>query len=103
MCYCDFDSPSAYREVLRVARKPHTCHQCYRPIQPGDLYQVASGVWDGRGDSFNMCDTCKTVANLAEGLHDGPFCFLLDGGLEEALSECFPELFTTNEEEDAAA
>lgn len=103
MCFCDFDSPSVYREHVRVARKDHRCDECRKPIAKGDLYTNIFGVWDGNADTWRHCDTCSTVAKLASALHDdGPFCFVL-GELHVALRECFPDLFPREYEEAEAA
>lgn len=58
---CDFEAPAAYVETMRRARKVHRCCECARSIQPGDRYQVASGVWDGRGASFKTCARCLRI------------------------------------------
>ncbi len=86
MCECDFDGPTVMSEVVRRAAKDHRCYECRGTIPKGDLYRVTSGVWDGRGDSFKMCDTCATIENLANGVHPG-FCFSF-GSMLEALEEC---------------
>ena len=43
---CD-SYPSAYQERLVTARLPHTCFSCGFAIMRGELYQHASGIWDG--------------------------------------------------------
>jgi hypothetical protein len=87
MCECDYgDGPSVQTTKVRKAAKEHRCYECAKPIAKGDLYQVTSGVWDGRGDSFKWCDTCATIANLAEGMHPG-FCYEF-GNMLEAVEEC---------------
>lgn len=86
MCECDFDGPSVQTETVRKAAKDHRCYECGETIRKGDLYQVTSGVWDGRGDSFKWCDTCTTIANLAASVHPG-FCYPF-GSMLEALEEC---------------
>lgn len=86
MCECDFDGPSVQTTTVRKAAKDHACCECDVPIAKGDLYQVVSGVWDGRGDSFKTCGTCATIANLAASVHPG-FCYAF-GTMLEALEEC---------------
>lgn len=87
MCSCDdFDGPSCSTSTLRVAKKNHTCYECGKPIQKGDIYKYTSGVWDGRPSSFKWCDTCTTIHNLTQGLTMGDFCFIF-GGLIECVEE----------------
>lgn len=86
MCECDYDRPTAMTVIVRKARKDHNCWECDKGILKGDLYEYTSGVWDQRGDSFKVCGTCATIANLAAGLHPG-FCYEF-GRLHEAVEEC---------------
>jgi hypothetical protein len=86
MCECDFDPPEVQATAVRKAAKDHQCYECCEPIRKGDLYQVESGVSDGRGYSFKWCDTCATIANLASGIHPG-FCYEF-GNMLEAVEEC---------------
>lgn len=57
MC-CDMNGPDAYRSIRRRARKEHWCVECGDSIPIGAVYVYASGVWDGRGNSFHYCLTC---------------------------------------------
>lgn len=57
----DGDGPSCSSSVTRTARKEHTCTECRAPIPKGTKYQYASGVWDGRPDSFKTCLLCVEI------------------------------------------
>lgn len=52
------DAPDAFCAVLRKARKQHHCCECMSPIMPGEIYEYASGVWVGTGQSFKTCTPC---------------------------------------------
>ena len=58
---CDCESPQAFRQYMRVARKQHKCCECCKPIERGQQYEYTSGVWDGRGDSFKTCLSCVRI------------------------------------------
>ena len=57
MCDCD-NSPRAYWERPRTARKPHRCCECWRVIEPGETYRYISGIWDHGPDHFKQCHEC---------------------------------------------
>lgn len=61
MCCCDGDPPKAFRCVERRARKAHRCCECGRTIGAGEVYEHASGVWDGGPDAFKTCGRCARV------------------------------------------
>jgi len=80
MCEC----PLMYSEVIRRARKPHKCCECGTAIAEGEQYQVASGKWDGRFDTFCTCLACVAIRSKAiEGLDSHDCCDL----------PCFTQLF----------
>jgi hypothetical protein len=54
-------APSAFRSVVRKARKLHTCCECHEAINIGDHYQYSSGVWDGGPDSYKQCLGCGEI------------------------------------------
>jgi hypothetical protein len=84
MCECDENPPSCSASTRRTARKEHRCHECGHAIQPGERYQIESGIWDGAPASFKWCADCATVAAVCESLGDFCFCF---GQLREAAGE----------------
>lgn len=51
--------PSCSTVVHRVARKQHKCYECGGIIAPLDVYEYTSGVWEGRPDSFKVCQHCE--------------------------------------------
>lgn len=91
MCECDIDGgPQAYKEVIRRARKPHTCHECGNVINKGDKYQVCSGIWDDTPASYNWCHDCTTKCDLFCSIEPG-FCFTF-GSLLRCINECLMEM-----------
>lgn len=50
--------PSAFRDEIRKARIGHECCECSHAIVPGERYEYASGIWDGRPDDFKTCLGC---------------------------------------------
>lgn len=59
--------PSCSNAISRTARRQHTCCECRATIQPGDVYEYASGVWDGTPGSFKTCMLCIDARNFYEG------------------------------------
>lgn len=57
----DYDPPEVYSQVLRRARREHTCCECGETITPGDLYEVAKGKWDGDWNEYKTCARCVNV------------------------------------------
>jgi hypothetical protein len=57
----DGDGPSCAYSATRTARKAHVCGECREPIVRGQKYEYASGVWDGRPDSFKTCLLCVEI------------------------------------------
>jgi hypothetical protein len=55
------DGPSAFQCVVRRARKPHKCVECREAIPIGARYEHASGIWDGRADSYKTCLSCIEI------------------------------------------
>jgi hypothetical protein len=82
-CSCnDYDAPSCVREVIRRARRPHTCCECGDTIEPGQRYEYVSGVWDGHPDWHHTCLVCVAIRE-----HYCPHGWLI-GGLAEQIEEC---------------
>jgi len=54
-------APSAFRSVIRKARKPHTCCECHEVINIDDHYQYSSGVWDGEPGDYKQCLGCGEI------------------------------------------
>jgi hypothetical protein len=71
MCDCG-DGPETYRETRPRARKPHKCCECGRTIQPGEIYRLLWGVWEGRPETYKTCSACQDLDAWA---HDQSDCF----------------------------
>lgn len=59
--------PACTTTLHRTARKCHTCTECRTTIQPGDVYEFVSGVWDGQASTFKTCTLCQNARNFYEG------------------------------------
>lgn len=81
------DIPSAFSTVTRKARKQHKCCECKKEIQPGELYQYSSGIWDGRPDSYKQCLNCwdifRAAADDAGYCDEGPSFGMLKDWFDE--------------------
>lgn len=55
------EAPSCFSVTLRRAMKEHRCCECPAPIVPGEMYELASGVWDHQGRAFKTCLPCAEV------------------------------------------
>jgi hypothetical protein len=92
--------PACSNTVHRTARRQHTCIECRTTIQPGDVYEYASGVWEGRPESFKTCQPCVDARNFYEGDCDsvsfrdneeGAFCFgQVEQDLIDFAGDCQP-------------
>lgn len=80
------DFPSCSSESRPTARKPHQCCECRGTIQPGEIYWIFSGVWEGQGQSYKFCSDCEALRNeVDEGqLQEDLTCF---GSLGESITE----------------
>lgn len=64
---CDYgESPTAWSETWRTARKTHRCCACGETVRPGDRYHYLSGVWDGSPGSYKHCARCWTMFKMIE-------------------------------------
>lgn len=57
------EEASCFREVVRTARRTHTCFECREEIKPGQRYEYASGVWGQRPSSYKTCLSCVEIRN----------------------------------------
>jgi len=74
----DCDPPDCFSEKMVTARKEHKCCECGEAIKPGEKYEKATGVWDGKWDTFKTCFLCVRVRNA--------YCCTWEyGGLRETL------------------
>jgi hypothetical protein len=67
MCVIEIDTDgyraSFYHDDIVTARKQRKCHECYRPIIPGQKYERTTGKWDGQFDRVNTCLPCREIRN----------------------------------------
>ena len=85
MCMIDYGEPATACVVKdRKARKPHVCDECGRKIKPGEVYENASGIWDGDAYTFKTCQQCGSIARAWLSEHCGGWCY---GGLLLDLQE----------------
>ncbi|MCJ7796358.1 MAG: hypothetical protein MUQ56_06270 [Thermoleophilia bacterium] len=85
-CCCsvdvDNDAPAFSRITDRRARKPHVCCECHEEIAVGDIYEDASGLWDG---DFSRYKTCAICVLIREDLCP---CGYYYGDLRETIMKC---------------
>ena len=55
------EQPSAYKHAKPKAKKVHKCCECRGEIQPGEVYHLHSGIWDGRPSAFKVCNDCEEL------------------------------------------
>jgi hypothetical protein len=94
VCY-DSDAPSCFSSVKRKARKAHNCFECGRKIQPGDVYEYASGIWDRKPDDFKTCEACAILRDHVreeEGCNESPPFGMLLGAARESVLADHPHL-----------
>lgn len=82
---CGFgESPSAWSEGWRRARKEHSCCACHEAIRPGDRYHFLSGIWDGHPNAYKHCARCwhlyYLIADQVDNDGDGGIVLTLDCG-----------------------
>lgn len=61
---CDENTPDAYCEQRRTARKEHICCACKETIRTRDQYVYISGIWEGAPNSFKQCLRCNQLMCL---------------------------------------
>ena len=87
-CACDWDGgPDLYHEDEVRARKEHTCCECGGTILPGQIYQRASGLWEGEFSHYKTCERC---ADLRESLAE--VACPAFGGLRDAYHDYLREM-----------
>jgi hypothetical protein len=59
----DDNGPSCSQQVVRRARKPHTCCECRESIPIGAAYEHYSGIWDGSPSAYKTCLSCVEIRN----------------------------------------
>jgi hypothetical protein len=82
-------------EKIRTARKPHTCSECDRPIQPKEQYvhtSIKMRDWDGV--EANKCCTHCNNARLWLNYHCGGWIY---GNVKTDLEEHYHEGYREDE------
>ena len=73
MLSCDCDTVwEFFNEEERTARIEHTCGECYKTINPGEVYKYISGKFEGEFTTHKACEEC---ADLAESMQSMGFCW----------------------------
>lgn len=71
------DGPTCFTSARPRARKRHRCCECCGVIEPGEVYEQDSGIWDGEPERFRTCLPCAELRRRysdslkADGDHDG--------------------------------
>lgn len=55
------DLPTVWRASRPKARKLHRCIECTGSIEPGEVYEKFTGLWDGSWDTYRTCAECNTL------------------------------------------
>lgn len=80
---CSIDD-AEYPDVIsgghRRARKLHTCGECRRSIEPGEIYHYSQGLTDGYWWSGKWCAHCEGAGQWLNRVCNG---WLLDNLLDE--------------------
>ncbi|QWY81955.1 hypothetical protein SEA_SICARIUS2_50 [Arthrobacter phage Sicarius2] len=71
------------------ARKQHKCGECFRVIEPGELYARHAGVWEGDFWTMKSCPQCDTLRDVLLYV-DSDFWEGCYGGICEWLHEMVP-------------
>lgn len=82
-CYCDYESPSVFREGTCKARKHHKCGECGSTIQPGETYEHVWGIWGGCPETYKTCPRCLELRKYVTA-HVPCFCLEYGNMLEGA-------------------
>lgn len=83
-CYCDYGEPSDVYCVKTVkAIKPHKCYECHKEIQPGEVYEHVSSLYDGCWTVSKTCPRCLDARNYITA-HAPCFCWMHGSLLDDA-------------------
>lgn len=85
MCTIDLEPCSVWREVVRKARKEHTCDGCGHVVPAGEQYTAHAHIFDGNASSETMCAVCWVVRESFSEAH-GLRCQPSD--IRNMLAEC---------------
>lgn len=56
-----YDGPNLYWVKMRIARKPNTCIECERTIEPGEKYEHDQSRYEDWWSSHVTCLDCKSI------------------------------------------
>lgn len=71
MCYGELQSA-----MMQKARKLHQCDHCHRPIQPGDLYERSTGLYEGDWYRNAYHTNCAAEMNALWKEHGNDMCYI---------------------------
>ena len=57
----DGDGPSVFDQSTPRAAKEHSCSECGKPIERGQRYELAKGLWDGSWSTYRTCLLCAEI------------------------------------------
>ena len=75
MCVYDCERYEVFTAKRRTAAKEHRCYECYRTIYPGERYERADGLYDGRWDSMATCPHCIEGRRFLDVLCSGAWSY----------------------------
>jgi len=68
------------------ARKAHRCQECKEWIQPGEIYERVSTIFDGEFDEHKTCLGCVSIRE--EFFKDGYYYEQVIADFEEHIRDC---------------
>lgn len=80
---CDVEGIPPDSEPLerwQKARKAHKCCACDEIIEPGHIYHVTSGRWEGEFDTYKHCARCYKTWTILVQESQEPVPFMLNCG-----------------------
>ena len=87
ICSSDYEAPEFYNSKIVKAGEHIICCECDGDINPGDLYEHVTGMWDGRWSTFKTCLIC---VRIREDIYD-PKCGFMHGGLRLAVRQAMED------------
>lgn len=55
------EEPEFSKTKMAKAAKEHTCIECERTIQKGEVYEYVVGTWDGEFRTYRTCPDCLSI------------------------------------------
>ncbi len=91
MCAIDDGEPVEFYDTRTAkARKVHRCHECHRDINPGEIYRIDAGKFDGDFFTYKTCPHCSVAiewlnrecgGSIFGGAHEDIREHWIDGGI----------------------